>query len=522
MERLSVHQIKDILYRLRKGQSERAIACDLRLSRDAVHRYRQLARDNGYLNPAVSLPEEAELQERLGAPKPPPRQVSSLEGHRELVTQWLEAGKERVAIHQRLVDDHGYTGSYTSVRRFVNTICPREKDATVRIETTPGQEAQVDFGSVGLIRDPKTGKLRTAYAFVMTLSWSRHMYVEFVFDQTIATWIACHRNAFLFFGGCPKEVVVDNLKAAVIQHAIEDPVLCEPYRKMARHYGFLIHPCRPRTPQHKGKVENGVHYVKRNLVASSDFHDIRDANEKAIDWCMHRAGLRRHGTTQEQPLKRFRETEQTLLLPLPEEAFDLRSVHPAKVHRDCHVVFEGSYYSAPYAYVGGSVDLHAYERVVQLYDGVNLLVTHQRAAQKGTRVTRVEHYPKEKALYLARTPTVCRELAKEIGPCCFEVMDHLFSSERQTDNLRAAQSLLRLTERYGHERVEAACRRALFYQRPLYVHVRSILNAGLENDPLPGETPPNPPQRTYRHERAADEFFRVGTTPEHNREVASC
>jgi hypothetical protein len=210
------------------------------VSPDAVHRYRQFAQDIGCLNPAVSLPEEAELQERLGVPIPPPRQVSSLEGYRELVTGWLGDGKERVAIHQRLVDNHGYTGSYTSVRRLVNTICPEDKEVTVRIETAPGEQAQVDFGSVGKIRHPKTGMLRTAYAFRMTLSYSRHLYVVFVFDQTIATWIACHRNAFQFFGGCPVEVVVDNLKAAVIQHAVEDPILCEPYRKMARHYDFLI------------------------------------------------------------------------------------------------------------------------------------------------------------------------------------------------------------------------------------------------------------------------------------------
>ena len=100
-------------------------------------------------------------------------------------------------------------------------------------------------------------------------------------------------------------------------------------------------------------------------------------------------------------------------------------------------------------------------------------------------------------------------------------MRHLFSSERQTDNLRAAQALLRLTDRYGKERLEAACRRAVFYQRPLYVHVRSILNAGLENDPLPGDTPAPLPQRAYRHERAADEFFRPAS-PEYNREVKSC
>jgi hypothetical protein len=255
-------------------------------------------------------------------------------------------------------------------------------------------------------------------------------------------------------------------------------------------------------------VENGVHYVQRNLVAGSEFHDLRDANEKAIGWCMNRAGLRDHGTTREQPLKRFHETEQAALQPLPAEPFDLRCVRPAKVHRDCHVVFEGSYYSAPHTYVGTLLDVYAYERVVQIFDGVNLLTTHPRATKKGQRFTRIEHYPPEKALYLTRTPQVCSEMAKDIGPACLEIVTHLFSA-RPSDHRRAVLALLSLGERHGQERLEAACRRALFFQTPLYVYVRSILNAGLEHDPLPGETPPSPPQRTYTHQRATDEFFRV-------------
>jgi transposase len=514
MERLIVPTITDILYRLKKGQSERTIARDLHLSRKAVRRYRDFAREHHILEPEAPLPDEVTISTLLGPPPPPPGKPSRLVPLHPVIEAMLEDQVEKRAIYQRLVTSHGYDGSYSALCRYADKVHPKDVGVTVRIETAPGDQAQVDFGSAGQIRDPKTGKMRTAYAFCMTLCYSRHIYVEFVFDQRIATWIACHRNAFQFFRGCPREVVVDNLKAAVLQHALEDPILCEPYRKMARHYGFLIHPCRPRTPQHKGKVENGVHYVQRNLVAASDFHDLKDANAKAIDWCLNHAGLRDHGTTREQPLKRFRETEQAALLPLPDEAFDLRCVQTAKLHRDCHVVFEGSYYSAPHTYVGTRLDVYAYERVVQIFDGVNLLTTHPRATKKGQRFTRIEHYPPEKALYLSRPPEVCRALAEGIGPACFEVVLHLFSTERQTDNLRAAQALLRLGEDYGSDRLEAACRRAVFYQRPLYVHVKSILNAGTENDPLPGEAPPSPPRRAYQHERSSAEFF--------GSEVASC
>jgi hypothetical protein len=175
--------------------------------------------------------------------------------------------------------------------------------------------------------------------------------------------------------------------------------------------------------------------------------------------------------------------------------------------------------------------VYAYERVVQIFDGVTLLTTHPRATKKGQRFTRIEHYPPEKALYLTRPPQVCRQLAREVGPACEEIVIHLFS-ERPSDHRRAVMALLSLGERYGQERLEAACRRAVFFRTPRYVYVRSILNAGLENDPLPGETPPSSPQRTYQHERATHEFFPVGASPENSfrvgalleetREVASC
>ncbi len=506
MERLKMHQIKDILYRLRQGQSERGIAWDLNMSRDTVHRYHIYARELGYLTGDCALPDETVLQERLGPAVSPPRQISGLEPYRDLIVSWLEDGREKMVIHQTLTDHHGYTGSYSSVLRFVHQVRPVTPEVFVRIETSPGQQAQVDFGSAGRIRDPKTASLRPAYAFVMTLSWSRHMYVEFVFDQSIRTWISCHRNALHFFGGAPREIVLDNLKAGVLWHALEDPTLSLPYRRLAQHYGLLIHPCRPRTPRHKGKVESAVHYVKRNLVAGETFHDLDDANRKAHHWCLHRAGVRDHGTTHEPPLKRFLETEAAALLPLPQEPFDLLRVVSAKVQRDSHIVVEGAYYSVPCAYAGRRVEAYLYENTVQVYDGVSLLTTHPKARRKGERNTRLEHYPADKAIYLERTPGVCRELASKVGLSCAEVVTRLLDS-RPADNLRAAQALVGLADKHGRERLEAACLRALFFQDPHYRRVKTILSAGLENEPLPGQVVMATPSPAYRHARGPEEFF---------------
>ena len=505
MERLNVNIIVDIVYRLRSGQSERAIERDLGHSRHTIRRYRVLAEEKGYLDPSRPLPGPEEIMHELGEPPSAPQAVSTVEPYRQVVEKFLGLGVEMVTIHRRLVKNHGYTGSYSSVKRFVRRLNPKQEEVIVRIETPPGKEAQVDFGGAGRQRDPKTGKPRQAYSFVMTLSSSRHQYAELVFDQRMETWISCHRRAFEWFGGVPEEIVIDNLKAAVIKASLSDPVLSEPYRKMAQHYGFLIHPCRVGTPQHKGKVENGVHYVQRSFLAGEEFLDIDEANSKLREWIMEEAGIREHGTTREAPLKRFMEQERDALLPLPKEPFELLSVSRAKVHRDCYVQVGGCYYHAPCGCVGKTLDVYVYERTVQLYDGVDLLVTHQRATRKGERISREEFYPEEKSLYVTRNREYCLREASLIGPRCAEVVETLLS-ERPLDRLRSVQGILRLAEQYGGSRVEAACARAVRYGDPSYVRVKKILAAGMDAVEMESSVA-QPSLPLYDYARSVEEFF---------------
>jgi hypothetical protein len=215
----------------------------------------------------------------------------------------------------------------------------------------------------------------------MTLSFSRHQYDELVFDQKIPTWIACHRHAFEFFGGVPKRVVLDNLKAAVITASLDDPVLGEAYRRMAQHYGFLISPNRPRTPEHKGKVESGVHYTERSFLAGQSFPNIEVANQRLRVWAVEVAGTRRHGTTGQAPLALFSEREKAALLPLPPEPFSLVDIRQVKVHRDCHVTIDGSFYSVPYKHVGESLGAHRERTTSQRR--VEPLRTHLASWRKG-------------------------------------------------------------------------------------------------------------------------------------------
>ena len=493
-----MNEIKEVLERIRRGQSERAIARDLKLSRVTVRKYRE----------ALAGVQEAELDRALHTlavrERRPAQTISTVEPYQAVVEELLDRGVEMSTIYDRLRADHGYTGSYSSVRRFVEKLRPRTPNVTIRVHVGPGEEAQVDFGSVGTLYDPGSQRLRPAYVFVMTLSYSRHQYAELVFDQKIPTWLALHRRAFASFSGVPAKIVLDNLKAAVIQAALHDPVLGEAYRRFAHHYGVLISPNRPRTPEHKGKVESGVHFIQRSFMAGQEFADIQVANQRLKEWVRERAGTRDHGTTHQAPLVVF-EREQQHLLPLPATAFELTEIRLATVHRDCHVAIDGSYYSAPYTYVGQRVEAYLFERVVQLYSGVELLATHVRATTKGTWRTNRDHYPPEKAAYLEKTPQFCRTIARRIGPSTFTVVDTMLA-ERPLDRLRSVQAILRLTESVGKSRLEAACTRALHFGDVRYRRIKDILNAALDQQPLP-DSPARPVQMTFRFTRPPEEFF---------------
>lgn len=505
MERLHMNHIRDLIHRLRAGESERRIAADMGLSRPTVHKYHALAKAQGYLDQDAGLPDDTTLQRVLGPGPQPPRHASSVEPYAEAVKTLLGQEVELVALWQRLRDTYGYRGSYSAVRRYVAHLEPERQESYTRVQSAAGAELQVDFGGVGPLFDPESGRLRPAHVFVATLSYSRHQYAELVFDQKVPTWIGLHRRALEYFGGVPQRVVPDNLKAAVLRVLVHDAVLGEAYRQMAQHYGFLISPTRPHTPQHKGKVENGVHYVQRNFMAGQTFADIQCANQHLHVWIREVAGVRRHGTTHQAPLRLFQEVEQAALQALPAEPFSLCEIRTAKVHPDCHVVVAGSYYSAPYAYVGQTLDVYVRDNVVELYQGSQLVATHLRCRAPGQWQTRLEHYPEHKAAYLQRTPDACRQQAARLGTATSTVV-HTLLAERPLDRLRSVQAILRLEETVGAQRLEAACARAVYYGDYRYRRIKEILNAALDREPLP-EGPAASPATTHTFARPVTDFF---------------
>lgn len=470
-----------------------------------IQRYRTWAEQHKLLE--TPLPPLEQLQQLVATSfsvPPPPQTVSSLEPYRALVLQLHADGVEGTAILQRL-HEQGYTGTLSSLYRFLHRLHPTTPDTPARIERAPGEEGQVDFGSAGRMLDPECGQARKTWAFVMTLAWSRHQYVEFVFDQGLPTWIALHRNAFAFFGGVPRRIVLDNLKAGISKACFDDPQIQTSYRECAEHYGFLLAPCAPRTPEHKGKVEQGgVHYLKRNFLGGRTPTSISQANADVLVWCRMTAGLRCHGTTKEQPLLRFQTTEQAALKPLPPTPYDLAIWKRAKLHRDGYVVFEQAFYSAPFRLTGQTLWVRGGSQQVRLYTSAyELGATHPRAERPGERLTHPDHLLPAKRPGALWTREVCLALAAEVGSATNQFVQRLYADPSIDRHARVVRAL-QLRTTVGDARLEAACARALEYGELTYATLKRILELHLESVPAPAPPPPAP-ARTFA--RSAGELL---------------
>ena len=497
-------QFRQALVRLRAGDTVREIARSALMGRDKLSALRTLAEQRGWLAADAELPDDQALAEALGPRRRASSTISSVEPLRAVVQRWFDAGVQGRAIHAALRREHGFTGSYSAVVRMLRQMkAAQPPDVTVRLEFPAGQAAQVDFGAGPVLMHPD-GRPRRTWAFVMTLAHSRHQYVEFVWDQTVATWLGCHRRAFEWFAAVPERVIVDNAKCAIVKACRHDPLVQRAYAECAEGYGFRIEACPPQDPQKKGIVESGVKYLKANFLPTRTFRDLADLNAQARAWVMTEAGTRVHGTTREQPLALFA-LERPLMRALPAVAPDLGSWHRVVLHRDCHVQFDRAYYSAPFALVGKTLWLRATDNVVALFEDWRHVASHLRAKRPGQRMTVADHLPPDARAFFARDRRWCDARAAEVGPRCAELVGRLLA-DRIAERLRAAQALLGLAERYGAARLEAACTRALLHDSPHYRTVKTILATGADQQPVVEPETPAAYARS-RYTRSAAELF---------------
>jgi transposase len=489
--RLKTMDVHAALRRLRAGESDRRIAQALRVDRKTVAKYRVWAEGQKLLEgPLPDLATlHAELADTWGS-STPPQNRSSVEAYRDEIQRLLDQGLGARLIYQKLAERPEFTCSESAVWRMtVKLRQTKTPEAVGRIETPPGEVAQVDFGEVTRLVDPTTGELRRTWAISFVLGWSRHMYVELVFDQQLPTWLAGHQRAFEFFGGAPKRLVIDNLKPAILRAYVhdQDAQVQRAYGECAEHYGFLIDPCLPAKPQHKGKVErSGVGYVQTSFMPLlPPGTTLPDANQRLHRWLLTTAGLREHGTTHERPLVRFEKVERQALLPLPATPYDPAVWKQVKLHRDGHVVFEKSFYSAPSRLVGQTLWLRAGLAEIRLFSSAwELVATHCRASQPGQRATHPDHLPPHKARGLTATRETTQAQAEQVGPATAQVVAELLTS-RPLDRLRTALRVLALADAYSPARLEAACDRGRTFGDTSLPTLKRVLAEGLDQLTLP-------------------------------------
>jgi len=486
--RIEMHQYRQVIHRLRLGQSDRAIAKTKLIGRAKCAVLRSIATRKGWLD-SGPLPDDQQLAALFEAIRTSKENQQPLpQPYEDKIKQWIEDGIQGTTIYEALVTQFGFTGSYSSVRRRVRKIRATSPKATCMLDFAPGDAAQVDFGKGPTITDVFTGEILKTWIFVTTLCFSRHMYAEIVTDQKVATWLACHRRAFEFFSGVANKLIIDNPKCAITRACYTDPEVQRSYAELAEGYGFLISPCPVRDPQKKGRVEAGVKYVKNSFVPLRRFRTLTDANEQLTRWVLQTAGNRIHGTTRQKPLKMFAETEKHFLKTLPDVPVQIATWTGVKLHGNCHVQFEKAYYSAPFRLVHQQLWLKATDTTVKLYHDIKLVATHPRLKRPGERSTVDEHMPPEALAYKMQDPQWCLKQSEQVGPACYQLIRRLFYN-KVLDNLRAAQGVIRLAKKYGPARLEAACTRALHFENVKYRTVKSILHQGLDQVPL--YDPPN-------------------------------
>ena len=483
--RFEMYQYRQILVRMRRGDSDREIARSKTMGRKKIADVREIANGRGWLVPDSVLPEDSVLASAFTRKEALPTTcISTLEPWRKQITDWHAAGIQGTTIHAALVRNHGYTGSTSAMYRFIQQLVVDEvPEVPMRLTFKPAEAAQVDFGAGPLMTDVHTGEIFKTWFFVMTLCWSRHQYAEFVRDQTVATWLGCHRRAFEWFGGSVSRVIIDNAKCAITRACIYEPEVQRSYGECAEGYNFKIEPCPPRDPQKKGIVESGVKYIKGSFLPLRDFRDLDDANRQLQDWVMTEAGNRNHGTTREVPLRQFAEVEKSLLTPLPDVPPQLAIWSKVKVYRDAYVHYQYNYYSVPFRLVGHDLWLKDSDTMVTLYQEHEAVASHVRSKLRGERKTVNDHMPPEAQAWQLQDTKWCLIQAERIGPACF-AMIHAMFSDGVLIRLRAVQGVLRLKDKYGAVRLEAACSRANHYGTPGYKVAKSILEKGLDQQTM--------------------------------------
>jgi transposase len=486
-----VRKIREIL-RLRcdSGLSARQISKSCGLARSTVADYLRRARECGLAWPLPDGLDDAELERRLfpplpaaaDSPRPEPNwRVIHKELRRKGVTLSL-LWQEYRAVY---TDGYQYSWFCEHYRRWAGKV-----DLVMRQEHRAGEKLFVDYaGQTVEVVNRHTGEMREAQIFVAVLGASSYAYAEATWTQTLPDWIGSHVRALTFLGGCPEILVPDNLKSGVTSPHLYEPDLNPTYQDMAAHYHVAVIPARSAKPKDKAKVEVGVQVVERWILArlrNITFFSLAELKEAIADLLVDLNGR----PFQKIPGSRrelFEELDKPALAPLPSVPYEYAEWKKASVHIDYHVEADAHYYSVPYQLVGQKLDVRLTAGVIEVFHKGKRVASHQRCYDPRRRyITLPEHMPKSHQEHAEWTPERLVRWAQKTGPAMARVVETiLINRPHPQQGFRSCLGVMRLGKKYGEDRLEAACQRALAINACSYKSIDSILKNGLERQPLP-------------------------------------
>ena len=493
-ERLSMRKIHEVL-RLKWdcGLSNRAAARSCCISHVTVGEYVRRAKAAGLSWPLPEGLDEDRLYHLLF-----PLRLRS--GSQDIpIPDWAEIHTElkKKSVTLRLLwveyredypDGYGYSQFCALYRKWAKCLKP-----SMRFDHQAGEKLFVDYaGQTVPVVDPDTGEIRQAQIFVATLGASNYTYAEAQWSQNLPNWIGGHVRAFAFLGGVPEIVVPDNLKAGVKHACRYEPDLNPTYQDLADHYGTAVIPARPRKPKDKSKVEVAVQVVERWILArlrNRKFFSLAELNQ-AIRQLLEELNTRPMRHLGQSRRELFQSLDQPALKPLPANPYEFAEWKKARVNIDYHVEFDKHYYSVPYSLIHQQVYIRATQRTIQISFKNRCVASHLRSHTRGSHTTVSDHMPPAHQKYAEWSPERILRWAQTMGPHTTQLIDALFASRKYPQQaFRSCLGILRLGQRYGPDRLEAACRRALPAGIHSYKGVKNILDANLDQIDL---DPPSP------------------------------
>lgn len=466
---VQVHEIREVLRLWLRGEGFRSIERLAVVDRKTVRRYIGAAAECGLLRDGG---EEQLTDELIGwvCEMVRPHRLdghgaawAALKAEHDQLKTWLVDQKLNVRRAHELLGRKGVVVPERTLHRYaleVLGVGRSSRQATVPVaDGEPGVECQLDFGKMGLVPDGEDRR-RVCWALIFTAVFSRHQFVWLSFRQTTAAVIEGCEAAWGFFGGVFKVLIPDNMGAIVDKADSLAPRINRAFAEYAQARGFVIDPARVRKPTDKPRVERLVSFTRGSMFAGETFVDLAHAQRHAESWCRTRAGLRTHGTTQCRPAELFALEEQAQLLAAPSEPYDLPIYVTPKVHRDHHVEVAKALYSVPGNLIGCVVDARADRQLVRISYRGQPIKTHPREPAGG-RCTDPTDLPAEKTTYAMRDIDHLRRMAADHGPSIGAYADALLDSPLPWTKMRQVYALLGLVKRWGPQRVEAACARAL-------------------------------------------------------------